>query len=198
MHQLHRGRELVVGGDCSSPNRLIDCTARALAGRSSSHDRRVASIRTCTSAKFPASDARFVGCGLAEGAVRERSRGGRERRQGCSCWASSGCCGRMSRCSRRCWRAGGISSCAATWVRRRCGGGWRGGRFQRFTRDWPWRWRPVEPEEFTAQLRGERRARSTSGPTTAICACSASSRRPALWWTAVCERCSARTRAGLL
>ena len=34
-------------------------------------------------------------------------------------------------------------------------------RFQRFTNDWPWRWRPVDLEEFTAQLRGERRARST-------------------------------------
>jgi hypothetical protein len=28
-------------------------------------------------------------------------------------------------------------------------------RFQRFTNDWPWRWRPVDLEEFTAQLRGE-------------------------------------------
>ena len=27
-------------------------------------------------------------------------------------------------------------------------------RFQRFTNDWPWRWRPVDLEEFTAQLRG--------------------------------------------
>ena len=25
-------------------------------------------------------------------------------------------------------------------------------RFQRFTNDWPWRWRPVDLEEFTAQL----------------------------------------------
>jgi len=26
-------------------------------------------------------------------------------------------------------------------------------RFQRFINDWPWRWRPVDLEEFTAQLR---------------------------------------------
>ena len=34
-------------------------------------------------------------------------------------------------------------------------------RFQRFTNDRPRRWRPADLEEFTAQLRGERRARST-------------------------------------
>jgi hypothetical protein len=34
-------------------------------------------------------------------------------------------------------------------------------RFQRFTNDWPWCWRPIDLEEFTAQLRGERRALST-------------------------------------
>ena len=30
-------------------------------------------------------------------------------------------------------------------------------RFQRFTDDWPWVWRPVDVEEFTAELRGDGR-----------------------------------------
>jgi hypothetical protein len=34
-------------------------------------------------------------------------------------------------------------------------------RFQRFTNDWPWAWRPVDVEEFTAQLRGKGRALAT-------------------------------------
>lgn len=34
-------------------------------------------------------------------------------------------------------------------------------RFQRFTDDWPWVWRPVDVEEFTAELRGDGRALST-------------------------------------
>ena len=36
-------------------------------------------------------------------------------------------------------------------------------RFQRFTNDWPWRWRPVDMEEFTAQLR-ERAAGKVDDP----------------------------------
>ena len=34
-------------------------------------------------------------------------------------------------------------------------------RFQRFTNDWPWLWRPVDVEEFTAELRGEGRTLAT-------------------------------------
>lgn len=62
-------------------------------------------------------------------------------------------------------------------------------RFQRFTNDWPWRWRPADLEEFTAQLRGERRAKST------IRSCHRDLRLfceyavdPRYEWTAVCER----------
>ena len=62
-------------------------------------------------------------------------------------------------------------------------------RFQRFTSDWPWRWRPVDLEEFTAQLRGERRARSTirsyHGDLRLFCEYAAD---PRYEWTAVCER----------
>jgi len=62
-------------------------------------------------------------------------------------------------------------------------------RFQRFTNDWPWGWRPVDLEEFTAQLRGERRARSTirsyHGDLRLFCEYAADPRHQ---WTAVCER----------
>ena len=62
-------------------------------------------------------------------------------------------------------------------------------RFQRFTSDWPWRWRPVDLEEFTARLRGERRARSTirsyHGDLRLFCEYAAD---PRYEWTAVCER----------
>jgi integrase/recombinase XerC len=62
-------------------------------------------------------------------------------------------------------------------------------RFQRFTNDWPWSWRPVDLEEFTAQLRGERRARSTirsyHGDLRLFCEYSGD---PRYEWTAVCER----------
>lgn len=34
-------------------------------------------------------------------------------------------------------------------------------RFQQFTNDWPWSWRPVDMEEFSAEARGRGRARST-------------------------------------
>src|SRR6476660_7452018 len=34
-------------------------------------------------------------------------------------------------------------------------------RFQRFTADWPWNWRPVDVDEFTAELRGEQRSLPT-------------------------------------
>jgi len=36
-------------------------------------------------------------------------------------------------------------------------------RFQQFTNDWPWSWRPVDMEELSAEARGRGRARSTSG-----------------------------------
>jgi site-specific recombinase XerD len=62
-------------------------------------------------------------------------------------------------------------------------------RFQRFTNDWPWSWRPGDLEEFTAQLRGERRARSTirscHGDLRLFCEYAAD---PRYEWTAVCER----------
>jgi hypothetical protein len=34
-------------------------------------------------------------------------------------------------------------------------------RFQRFSVDWPWVWRPVDLDEFTAELRGERKSLPT-------------------------------------
>lgn len=34
-------------------------------------------------------------------------------------------------------------------------------RFQQYTNEFPWHWRPMDVEEFFADLRGERRARST-------------------------------------
>ena len=62
-------------------------------------------------------------------------------------------------------------------------------RFQRFTNDWPWAWRPVDVEEFTAQLRGEGRALAT------IRAYQGGLRQfldyvadPRYQWTAACER----------
>lgn len=62
-------------------------------------------------------------------------------------------------------------------------------RFQRFANDWPWSWRPVDVEEFTAQLRGERRARSTirayQGAIGMFCEYAAD---PRYEWTAVCQR----------
>lgn len=41
-------------------------------------------------------------------------------------------------------------------------------RFQRYTNDWPWGWRPVDLDEFTAELRGEQK----SLPTIRIYQCS--------------------------
>jgi hypothetical protein len=62
-------------------------------------------------------------------------------------------------------------------------------RFQRFTNDWPWAWRPVDVEEFTAELRGDGRAHST------IRAYQGGLRQfldyvadPRYQWMAVCER----------
>ncbi len=34
-------------------------------------------------------------------------------------------------------------------------------RFQRFTADWPWAWRPVDLEDFTSELRGDRKSLAT-------------------------------------
>ena len=34
-------------------------------------------------------------------------------------------------------------------------------RFQRFTAEWPWSWRPVDLEEFTSELRGDRKSIAT-------------------------------------
>lgn len=62
-------------------------------------------------------------------------------------------------------------------------------RFQRFTNDWPWQWRPVDLEEFSAELRGQRRARSTirayHADVRLFCDYAAD---PRYQWTAVCER----------
>jgi len=62
-------------------------------------------------------------------------------------------------------------------------------RFQRFTADWPWNWRPVEVEAFTAELRGERRALATvrgyQGAIGLFCEYAAN---PRYEWTAVCQR----------
>jgi integrase/recombinase XerC len=62
-------------------------------------------------------------------------------------------------------------------------------RFQRFSADWPWAWRPVDLDEFTAELRGERKALPT------IRAYQGSLRQfldyvsdPRYEWSAVCER----------
>ncbi|MGQ4358757.1 phage integrase N-terminal SAM-like domain-containing protein [Streptomyces sp. SAS_272] len=35
-------------------------------------------------------------------------------------------------------------------------------RFQRFTNEWPWTWRPADVEEYTAHLRSDGRERSHS------------------------------------
>lgn len=62
-------------------------------------------------------------------------------------------------------------------------------RFQRFTNDWPWAWRSVDLEEFTAELRGERRALSTirayEGHLRQFLDYAAD---PRYSWTAACER----------
>lgn len=34
-------------------------------------------------------------------------------------------------------------------------------RFQRFTAEWPWTWRPVDLDESTAELRGEQKSLPT-------------------------------------
>ncbi|MGX7829054.1 tyrosine-type recombinase/integrase [Actinokineospora sp. 24-640] len=62
-------------------------------------------------------------------------------------------------------------------------------RFQAFTNEWPWQWGPVDLEEFTAQLRGKRRALSTirsyQGDVRLFCDYTAD---PRYEWTAVCQR----------
>lgn len=62
-------------------------------------------------------------------------------------------------------------------------------RFQRFAHDWPWLWRSVDVEEFTAELRGQGRTLAT------IRAYQGSVRQfldyvcdPRYQWTAVCQR----------
>jgi site-specific recombinase XerD len=62
-------------------------------------------------------------------------------------------------------------------------------RFQRFTNEWPWMWRPVDVEEFTAELRGGGRSLST------IRAYQAGLRQfcdyvsdPRYQWTTACDR----------
>lgn len=62
-------------------------------------------------------------------------------------------------------------------------------RFQRFTGDFPWNWRPVEVEAFTAELRGERRALATvRGYQNAIGLFCEYAADPRYEWTAVCQR----------
>lgn len=62
-------------------------------------------------------------------------------------------------------------------------------RFQRFTGEWPWEWRPTDVEQFTAELRGDRRALSTvRGYQTAIRLFCEYAADPRYEWTAVCER----------
>jgi site-specific recombinase XerD len=62
-------------------------------------------------------------------------------------------------------------------------------RFQRFTGDFPWHWRPVEVEAFTAELRGERRALATvRGYQNAIGLFCEYAADPRYEWTAVCQR----------
>src|SRR4051794_41730341 len=62
-------------------------------------------------------------------------------------------------------------------------------RFQRFTNEYPWDWRPAEMEAFTATLRGERCALSTvrgyQGAIRLFCDYVAD---PRYRWTSVCER----------
>lgn len=68
-------------------------------------------------------------------------------------------------------------------------------RFQRFTGEWPWHWRPADVEEFTAELRGDGgqagggRAVSTirgyQGHVRLFCEYAAD---PRYEWTAVCQR----------
>ena len=62
-------------------------------------------------------------------------------------------------------------------------------RFQRYTNDWPWSWRPVDLDEFTAELRGEQKSLPT------IRAYQGSLRQfldfvadPRYQWSAACER----------
>lgn len=62
-------------------------------------------------------------------------------------------------------------------------------RFQRFTGEWPWAWRPVDVEEFTTELRGDGRSRTTTRAYQGalrqfldyVC-------DPRYQWTAACER----------
>ncbi|WJJ14644.1 site-specific integrase (plasmid) [Prescottella equi] len=62
-------------------------------------------------------------------------------------------------------------------------------RFQRFTNEYPWHWRPTEVEAFCADLRGQRRARSTiRGYQNAISLFCDYVADPRYEWTAVCER----------
>lgn len=62
-------------------------------------------------------------------------------------------------------------------------------RFHRFTNEYPWQWRPVDVEEFCAELRGERCALSTirgyQGAIRLFCDYAAD---PRYQWTAVCEK----------
>jgi integrase len=62
-------------------------------------------------------------------------------------------------------------------------------RFQQFTNDWPWSWRPVDMEEFSAEARGRGRARSTiRGSQCAIRLFCEYVSDPRYQWTAVCQR----------
>jgi hypothetical protein len=62
-------------------------------------------------------------------------------------------------------------------------------RFQRFTNDWPWAWRPVDVEEFTSELRSAGRSLATvrayQGSLRQFCDYIAD---PRYQWTAACER----------
>ncbi|MBP2527356.1 MULTISPECIES: tyrosine-type recombinase/integrase [Nocardiaceae] len=62
-------------------------------------------------------------------------------------------------------------------------------RFQQYTNEFPWHWRPMDVEEFFADLRGERRARSTlrsyQSSLRMFCDYAAD---PRYQWTTVCEK----------
>lgn len=62
-------------------------------------------------------------------------------------------------------------------------------RFQSFTNDWPWMWRPVDVEEFTSELRSGGRALATvrayQGALRQFCDYGAD---PRYQWTSVCKR----------
>ena len=104
----------------------------------------------------------------------------------------SACSGPMTGCSRRCSMAGAARCSPAAWRSTRSRPVPRVvGRFQVFTGDYPWTWRPVDVEDFLAEMRSRSRPiglttlRSYSNAVSMFCAYLT---HPGYGWGELCER----------